>query len=670
MHRRHQKNKINYTKKIRNIILILFIAFISVPISFSKYTSTINDNLSLNIRKPEYDIVYNSNYFPEGYKEVEYIESTGTQYIDTGYIPKTNTELHLTLSFSGTFSPGTLNTYIFFSAASQQDDFFGLTFGGSYYQNNTLFAWFDKSYYVTGISEQLNITDEIRTNKKTIVVKNGSIAYGGRTRTITSKSGNQSTSMILFGFSNYGNTPVPISAYNMKVYRLRLYENDVLVREYVPCYRVSDNTIGLYELVNNVFYTNNGTGTFNKGNDIVTSGTMTNQHFVYNIAQDIEDNQYSKSGYIFNGWNTKKDGTGTSYEEGQSVSKLTETDNGTVNLYGQWIFEEIEEPTVFDRTGISVGDYITYTSPTASVSLSTTETGYSSTQTLSRKDTFRVMEINEDGSMVLIGAMTSQDDKIYFTGGLGYNNEVYTLNAKCSELYKDETRGITARSMKVEDITDKFNDYANSKITDFLDYCFDELSVGNQITSLNKANRTVTYGNVNNTIITYYPDIIRYEKDCAIDNVPTQGILGQSDIYNGYNYNGKTGLTNIGMVRPYPSSLTLPYTYYVVDAEENDYTDTENAGAFYNMFFETGTTFYLASRCIGLTPAFAYFNIRTINGRSIDVSIMRISADEDYSSPTSKSVCPIVYIPANVEVNISANPKNQNNINGTAHVVK
>lgn len=66
MHKRHKKNKtINYSKKIRNIILILFIAFISVPISFSKYTSTISEQLSLNIRKPEYDIVYNSNFFQE-----------------------------------------------------------------------------------------------------------------------------------------------------------------------------------------------------------------------------------------------------------------------------------------------------------------------------------------------------------------------------------------------------------------------------------------------------------------------------------------------------------------------------------------------------------------------------------------------------------------------------
>ena len=129
MHKRHQKNRIDYTKKIKNIIIILFIAFISVPISFSKYTSTINEQLSLNIRKPEYDVVYNSNFFPVGYKEVEYIESTGTQYIDTGYIPKTNTKLELTLSFSGTFSPSNGNTAIFFSAAGEQADWFGMNFG-------------------------------------------------------------------------------------------------------------------------------------------------------------------------------------------------------------------------------------------------------------------------------------------------------------------------------------------------------------------------------------------------------------------------------------------------------------------------------------------------------------------------------------------------------------
>ena len=324
---------------------------------------------------------------------------------------------------------------------------------------------------------------------------------------------------------------------------------------------------------------------------------------------------------------------------------------------------------VADRTGISVGDYITYTSPTASVSLSTTETGYSEEQTLTRKDTFRVMKINEDGSMLLIGAMTSGDNNIYLTGGLGYNNGVYTLNTKCSDLYKDETRGITARSIKAEDITDKFNDYANTKITDCLDYNFNALSVENRITNLNPANRTATYDNSDYSFATYYPDIIRYEEGCAIDNVPTQGIIGQSDIYNGYNYNGKIGLTNLGMISPYPTSLTLPYTYYDIQAEHNDYADIENAGAFYNMFFGSGTRYYLASRCIGLAEPFAFFNLRIVNGETIDAAVMRISEDEDYGSPANGKVCPIVYIPANVEVNISENPKNQNNINGTAHLI-
>ena len=136
MRKRHKRNNnINYTKKIRNIIIIIFIAFISVPISFSKYTSTVSENLSLSIRKPEYDIVFNGNYFLDGYKEVEYIESTGTQYIDTGYIPKTNTKLELTLSFNGEFSsPSETNTTIFSSGTDEGNNEFGINFGGAEYR--------------------------------------------------------------------------------------------------------------------------------------------------------------------------------------------------------------------------------------------------------------------------------------------------------------------------------------------------------------------------------------------------------------------------------------------------------------------------------------------------------------------------------------------------------
>ena len=51
-------------------------------------------------------------------------------------------------------------------------------------------------------------------------------------------------------------------------------------------------------------------------------------------------NQYSRLGYVFNGWNTSQNGTGTSYTEGQIVNNLSSLDNDTINLYGQWTLLE------------------------------------------------------------------------------------------------------------------------------------------------------------------------------------------------------------------------------------------------------------------------------------------------------------------------------------------
>lgn len=54
-----------------------------------------------------------------------------------------------------------------------------------------------------------------------------------------------------------------------KVYSCKVYDGSSLVADYVPCYRKSDNEIGLYDLVSHAFKTNSGTGTFAKGADVV-----------------------------------------------------------------------------------------------------------------------------------------------------------------------------------------------------------------------------------------------------------------------------------------------------------------------------------------------------------------------------------------------------------------
>jgi uncharacterized repeat protein (TIGR02543 family) len=45
---------------------------------------------------------------------------------------------------------------------------------------------------------------------------------------------------------------------------------------------------------------------------------------------------FTKDGYHFAGWNTRKDGTGDSYAASDVVSELTDEDGGTVTLYAQW----------------------------------------------------------------------------------------------------------------------------------------------------------------------------------------------------------------------------------------------------------------------------------------------------------------------------------------------
>ncbi len=65
-------------------------------------------------------------------------------------------------------------------------------------------------------------------------------------------------------------------------------------------------------------------------------GSMGNQSFTYDTAQDLTLNTYTKTGYSFTGWNTASDGSGTSYSDSQNVSNLTSDVSGVVTLYAQW----------------------------------------------------------------------------------------------------------------------------------------------------------------------------------------------------------------------------------------------------------------------------------------------------------------------------------------------
>ncbi len=100
------------------------------------------------------------------------------------------------------------------------------------------------------------------------------------------------------------------------------------------------------------------------------SGEMLIQGFNYDEAQNLSTNTYTREGYAFTRWNTEADGSGTAYENGQSVSNLTATNGGFVTLYAQWVVpvtyidENGDEQTCSDYTLITSSDGpVTYNEP-------------------------------------------------------------------------------------------------------------------------------------------------------------------------------------------------------------------------------------------------------------------------------------------------------------------
>ena len=60
-------------------------------------------------------------------------------------------------------------------------------------------------------------------------------------------------------------------------------------------------------------------------------GTMGNQTLVSNIPQALTTNSFTRTYYVFMGWNTEADGSGTSFSDGQTVINV-----GNMTLHAQW----------------------------------------------------------------------------------------------------------------------------------------------------------------------------------------------------------------------------------------------------------------------------------------------------------------------------------------------
>lgn len=85
---------------------------------------------------------------------------------------------------------------------------------------------------------------------------------------------------------------------NTRIYRCKIWQNGVLLRDLIPVQRKSDDEIGMLDLVNNVFYDNDGTGSFTCGgtsdisSPIFKSYAKVNGQWQNLIGTNIDDIDY------------------------------------------------------------------------------------------------------------------------------------------------------------------------------------------------------------------------------------------------------------------------------------------------------------------------------------------------------------------------------------------
>ena len=215
---------------------------------------------------------------PSGYEEVEYIMSTGTQYINTGAKLYTGTNHQIKIDFAPT---SFYNYNSIYGSTYDADNFEGWIYGnGDLATRYAVVRYSPDNNIAVGNRYLLDLKKEETILSKT--VNNNLLG----TNTITSSLNNsqkEAEFLLFLSGTDYG---------RYKLYGAKLYNGDTLVRNFIPCINTSTSKKGLYDLKNGVFYPNNGTGDdFDAGDNIyINSNSEVTQTTNHNLIAVWEQN--------------------------------------------------------------------------------------------------------------------------------------------------------------------------------------------------------------------------------------------------------------------------------------------------------------------------------------------------------------------------------------------
>ena len=177
---------------------------------------------------------------PFVYTPIEYIESSGTQYINTSYKPNTNTVLKFKINLTGNIS---IDYERIFDAYS------GSTSAIKLQRSDTSTTW---QYSINGVGANITLNQD---TDYVIEASNHNIIVNGVEYTFTAQTYTSNYVLDIFrGNDRYG---------KFKLYYFQIYDMGELVMDFRPARYNNGNY--LLNTVTQSYFANNGSGTFANG---------------------------------------------------------------------------------------------------------------------------------------------------------------------------------------------------------------------------------------------------------------------------------------------------------------------------------------------------------------------------------------------------------------------
>ena len=193
---------------------------------------------------------------PSEYERLEYLESTGTQYIDTGVLADDDNGYRLE------FMCTQKQTTQFFCGSRNKSGDTRCCIGSTYYvDDNIPIAYFGWNTLVIQNSERQNCSTQCVAEVNYLGSRQA--RFGAKVAALSTLT-TQTHPFFLFAGNMRNSSPSTICGW-CRIYSFEMTHGQETVLNLLPARRISDGVLGMYDTVGDSFYTNAGSGTFVAG---------------------------------------------------------------------------------------------------------------------------------------------------------------------------------------------------------------------------------------------------------------------------------------------------------------------------------------------------------------------------------------------------------------------